>query len=432
MGQTSVFESSGQGSGETLGESIVLVAIDRDEPGDWGVEESLEELERLVDTAGGVVIDQIVQKRDKPHPRFYVGPGKIEEIREQVEALEATLVVFDDELSPAQVRSIESALDLRVIDRSQVILDIFAQRAQTKEGRLQVELAQLHYLLPRLTGKGVELSRLGGGIGTRGPGETRLEVDRRRIRQRIADLREQVEAVKKHRDHQRARRKKSLPPVVALVGYTNAGKSTLLTALTGAEVLAEDKLFATLDPTIRAVSDASGPGFLVVDTVGFINKLPHELVAAFQATLEEVVEADVIVHVADVSNPHFEVERRIVHQVLEELGAIGNPIVTAFNKIDLVQSQEALKALKARTPNSVLISAAQGQGLDELIEAIEEQIPDPLVTYELAVPYKDGQIVGWLHDNGKVLEQRYEGDMVHLSVEMPQSLIERVSAYRLP
>lgn len=411
-------------------ERVLIVGIDRGDPREWTADESLDELERLVDTAGGVVVGRVVQKRANPDSRHYVGAGKLEEIRSLIFPLAIDTIAVDDELTPGQARNMERELGVRVIDRTQVILDIFARRAYTKEGRLQVELAQLEYLLPRLTGKGVELSRLGGGIGTRGPGETRLEVDRRRIRRRIADLRAQVDRVRQHRALHRRRRKKQEQPVVALVGYTNAGKSTLLSALTGAEVLVEDRLFATLDPTVRAADGASGQGFLLVDTVGFINKLPHQLVAAFRATLEEVLEADLIVHVLDIASDRFDQERSVVQSVLGQLGAGNRPLVTACNKVDLLAPQVA-DAIVASIPNAVAISAANGWGLGDLIERIEASLPDPPRLYRFAVPYSEGNVVDWLHANGAVHETRYEPDAIHVTVEMPSRLAERVSSFRL-
>lgn len=417
-------------NGEDRRERVLMVGIDRGDPREWTADESLDELERLIDTAGGIVVGRIIQRRANPHSRHYVGVGKLEEICSLIFPLDIDTVAVDDELTPSQARNMERELNVRVVDRTQVILDIFAGRAQTKEGRLQVELAQLEYLLPRLTGKGVELSRLGGGIGTRGPGETRLEVDRRRIRRRIADLRTEVDKVRKHRALHRRRRKKEQQPVVALVGYTNAGKSTLLSALTGAEVLVEDRLFATLDPTIRAASGAGGQGFLLVDTVGFINKLPHQLVAAFRATLEEVLEADLIVHVLDISSSRFDQERTVVQSVLAQLGAGSRPMITACNKVDLLPPQVA-EAIVASIPNSVAISAAKGWGLEELIQLIESSLPDPPQLYQFAVPYSEGNVVEWLHNNGEVQETRYEPDAVHITVELPSRLAEQVRSFRL-
>ena len=387
----------------------ILVGVDRDTDGLWNAEDSLDELAELIETAGSEAVGTVIQRRLSPDPRTYVGTGKVEEIKHLLEMQQADLVVADDELSPAQVRNLERAFnDVRVIDRSQVILDIFAKRAQTSEGKLQVELAQLRYLLPRLTGRGVEMSRLAGGIGTRGPGETRLETDRRRIRERIAGLRKRLERVRAHREIQRQGRQKSDKPIAALVGYTNAGKSTLLTALTSEVTFIEDQLFATLDPTIRSLDSEFGTSFFVVDTVGFINKLPHELVAAFRATLEEVVEADVLIHVIDVSSPGWEAQAETVHAVLKELGVDHYPTVTAFNKVDRLENGAAsLAGPLRRTPHSVAISALTENGLDALVKEVETVIPDPWVECELALPYTEGRTIDWVHRHGKILATDY-------------------------
>src|SRR5690606_28840065 len=408
-------------------EKAILVGCQVQTEDDSRFQYSLEELQSLTKTAKGQVVMTITQKRERVHPATYIGKGKVEELVNLEEELEPDVIIFNDELSPSQVRNLSAKFQARVIDRTQLILDIFASRANSKEGKLQVELAQLEYLLPRLVGKGIELSRLGGGIGTRGPGETKLETDRRRIRRRIADLKAEVDKVRKHRALHRRRRKKQQQPVVALVGYTNAGKSTLLSALTGAEVFIEDRLFATLDPTVRAASDAGGQGFLLVDTVGFINKLPHQLVAAFRATLEEVLEADLIVHVLDISSSRFDQERSVVLGVLAELGAGSRPIITACNKVDLLPPHVA-GAIVASIPNSVAISAAKGWGLDELVRLIEASLPDPPKLYRFSVPYSAGNVLDWLHENGEVREARYEPDAVHVTVEIPSRLAERVSS----
>ncbi len=410
----------------------VLVGVDRSNGDSWSVEDSLAELAELIATAGSQTVGKVIQRRRNPDPRTYVGTGKVEEIQRIIEMQEADLVVADDELSPAQVRNLEKALNVRVIDRSQVILDIFAQRAQTNEGKLQVELAQLRYLLPRLTGRGAEMSRLAGGIGTRGPGETQLETDRRRIRERIASLRRRLERVRANRDLQRQLRQKSEKPIAALVGYTNAGKSTLLKALTGADTYIEDQLFATLDPTTRTLDPKYGASFFVVDTVGFINKLPHELIAAFRATLEEVVVADVLIHVIDASFPGWEAQAETVRTVLKDLGVDQYPMVTAFNKVDRLEGGAAsLAGPLRRTPHSVAISALTGEGLDALVKKVEAVIPDPWITCDLVVPYTDGRTIDWLHRNGKVHAIEYSGDSVSMRVELPRSLAERVKSYRL-
>lgn len=341
----------------------------------WEVEDSLDELDRLAETAGAEVVGRVVQRRASPDPATYIGEGKAREIAALAIVAHADLVIFDDELSPAQQRNLEEIIGIKVIDRTWLILDIFASRAASKEGKIQVELAQLSYLLPRLTGKGVELSRLGGGIGTRGPGETKLETDRRRIRKRIAVLRGELAEIAARRGLQRSRRKEAGIPVVSLVGYTNAGKSTLFNALTESQVLAEDKLFATLDPTIRRCRLPGGGVVLLADTVGFIRKLPHDLVAAFRATLEEVAEADVICHVVDASHPGKDEQCAAVNAVLADLGLQDKPMVTVLNKIDLVEGDIERERLRVEHPGAVLISAAERWGLSDLLRAIEDTLP---------------------------------------------------------
>lgn len=352
----------------------------------------------------------------------------MDEVRALADETDADLVIFDDELSPAQARHLEARLDRRVIDRTQLILDIFAQRAHTREGKLQVELAQLRYILPRLVGLGTSLSRLGAGIGTRGPGETKLEVDRRRIRKRMADLRRELADVVRNRSVQRLGRERSLAYTAALVGYTNAGKSTLINRLTGADVYADDRLFATLDPTIRRAPLERGGSVLIVDTVGFIRKLPHELVAAFRATLEEVVHADLLVHVVDISCPDWYDRQIAVYQVLEELGAASKPTVTAFNKADLASAKEVETAL-LRTPHSVAISALHGTGLKELLAAIESVGPEGIVHSNFRFSYDDGQVLSWLHQYGKVHREEYLSDGILVEAELKRSLFDRVEAF---
>ncbi|MBO8142663.1 MAG: GTPase HflX [Firmicutes bacterium] len=335
-----------------------------------GLDEDLDELAELVQSAGGSVAGRVVQRRARPVAATYIGKGKAAEVRDLVWETGADLVVVDDELSPAQARNLENLVEARVVDRTQLILDIFAQRARTKEGKLQVELAQLNYQLPRLAGAGTHLSRLGGGIGTRGPGETKLETDRRRIRRRIAEVRAELEDVRRTRAIQRAGRRRAGMPVVALVGYTNAGKSTLMNALTKAGVAAEDRLFATLDPTIRRVELTPGSEVLLADTVGFVRKLPHQLVAAFRATLEEVQEADVLLHVVDAAQAGADLRIEAVKGVLDELGVLGKPMVTAFNKLDKADDPDAVRAWAAAVPRGVAISARSGAGLKQLREVL--------------------------------------------------------------
>jgi len=329
--------------------------------------ESMQELKRLVDTAGATVVAELTQNRIRPDLKYFIGQGKVEELRALIASHDANLVVFDVELSPSQDRNLENALGVKVIDRTELILDIFAQHATSREGKLQVELAQSSFFLTRLTGHGTMMSRLGGGIGTRGPGETKLEQDRRYIRKRIADLKKEIEKIRRNRFLRREKRRKSQLPTVALVGYTNSGKSTLLNTLSKAEVLVEDKLFATLDTTIRRVLLPSRKTILLTDTVGFIQKLPHQLVASFRATLEEVTEADLLLHVVDSSHPYFEDQIEAVYTVLEELKCATKPLITVFNKCDQLKIKLDDKYFEKYKP-AVMVSALTGTGLDKLLE----------------------------------------------------------------
>ncbi|HXX39315.1 MAG TPA: GTPase HflX [bacterium] len=407
-------------------ERAVLVGLAERSGGDGA--EAVQELARLAETAGAVVTDVIVQRRARPDPATWVGAGKVEEIRARARIAGAATVIFDHELSPAQQRNLEKALETKVLDRTALVLDIFAQRAHTHEGRLQVELAQMTYLLPRLAGRGVLLSRLGGGIGTRGPGETKLEVDRRRIRTRITDLREEIGALGRHRHQQRQSRRDAAMPVVAIVGYTNAGKSTLLNTLTNAGVYTADKLFATLDPTTRRVLLPNRQPILLVDTVGFIQKLPHDLVAAFRATLEEVTEADVLVHVIDASHPRWMDQRVAVEQVLRELGADGRPTVIALNKADLLVS-EALRDVVAEVPAGVPISALRGVGLRNLLRAIARQLPDRLTRVRLLVPHAEGGAIAAVYEGGRVVRREDRAEGVALDAEIPSAMARRLRRY---
>lgn len=353
-------------------EVALLVALRRPQQSRWEVEDSLEELDQLAVSAGADPAFRVLQDRAQPNPRTLIGPGKAQEVRNVCEE-GVDLVIFDDDLTGSQQRNLEAALGRKVIDRTGLILDIFAQRARSKEGKLQVELAQLKYLLPRLTGHGSELSRLGGGIGTRGPGETQLEVDRRRIRRRIGKIEGELERVRRHRALLRRHRKKQALPTAALVGYTNAGKSSLLNALTQADVPVADRLFATLDPTLRKVMLPDGRAILLSDTVGFIRKLPHQLVAAFKATLEEVRMADLLLHVIDISHPQWQNQEQGVIAVLEELGVASTPMINVHNKVDKLPHPEAVTFL-SRRPRSVVTSATTGAGLLELKGAIAETL----------------------------------------------------------
>ncbi|HMM21670.1 MAG TPA: GTPase HflX [Selenomonadales bacterium] len=409
------------------GERAVLVGLER--AGSWDVAESLKELAQLAETAGAEVAGASWQKRDRPDAAFFIGRGKVQEVAQKRQETGANLVIFDDELSPAQQRNLEQALGTKVVDRTALILDIFAQRARTHEGKLQVELAQLKYSLPRLTGMGLVLSRLGGGIGTRGPGETKLEVDRRRIRSRIADIEQEIGQIRKHRDLHRERRLASHTPGIALVGYTNAGKSTLLNTLAAADVLAEDKLFATLDPTTRKVVLPGGQEVLVTDTVGFIQKLPHPLVAAFRATLEEVVEADLLLHVLDVSHPLYQAQSDAVFRVLGELGAADKPVITVFNKVDRLDNPNILERL-LRQPDSVAVSALKQTGINELLELIRAFVRRRTVDMELVIPYNDSGVLARLHEIGAVNTTEYGEAGTRVTVSLPPERARQFDQYK--
>jgi len=374
-------------------------------------DESIDELEELVKTAGGEVICVVVQNKSDLEAATYMGEGKLEELKEAVINMEADMVVFDDELSPVQLRNISDFVGVKVLDRSMLILDIFAMRAKTGEGKLQVELAQLKYRLPRLRGMGAEMSRTGGGIGTRGPGETRLETDRRHIHRRIVSLEQDLKEMKKHRELIRSRRKKDGVITVALVGYTNAGKSTLLNSLTDAGVFAEDKLFATLDPTSRAITLEDNRNILLVDTVGFIRKLPHHLIEAFKSTLEEAVVADVLLHVIDASSENAEHNIEVVENVLNDIGAGANPVIGVYNKCD-----KADNIISPKYQNHVLISAKKKINLEKLLEVLGEVAPGKKQRMKIIVPYSDGAAVSKIHEEQKVLSEEYtsEGTAIEL------------------
>jgi GTP-binding protein HflX len=390
-------------------------------------EESLQELEALAEAAGARVLERVLQERLSPDPGSFVGKGKSEELRVLAEALALDLIIFDDELSPGQQRNLENRTGCKILDRTQLILDIFARRARTREGKLQVELAQLNYLLPRLVGKGTMLSRLGAGIGTRGPGETRLEMDRRRIRNRLALLRREIDRVGLHRRQQRSRRQGIPVPVVALVGYTNAGKSTLFNALTHARTLESRQLFSTLDPLLRRVELPSGLEMVLSDTVGFVRKLPHDIVAAFRATLEEVHEADLLLHVIDISSAYWREQAAAVEEVLKELGAQNKPTIDVCNKADLLPPDARPAGLPGR--NSVIVSARTGTGLEGLEGVISRQLESFTVRLELKVPYNRASLLSHLHDQGKVRTMAYEDDGVRLEVELPRSAARSLREY---
>ena len=391
-----------------IAEKAVLVSLSDARLSELEDEMSLAELERLAETAGVEVVGIVRQKKDKPDSRWFIGKGKVDEVRIELERLSANTVIFDQELSGAQVRNLEEALDAKIIDRTQLILDIFAQRARTREGILQVELAQLSYLLPRLTGQYKNLSRLGGGIGTRGPGETKLETDRRHIRRRIGELKDQLAEVIKHRKLHRERRKKTGIIQVALVGYTNAGKSTLLRELTKSEVFVENKLFATLDPLSRALKLPSGKEIVLTDTVGFIQNLPHDLVAAFRSTLEEANQADLLLHVVDSTSPIRSQQMQVVERVLEELGAVEQERITVFNKMDGCPPDEA-ELLTDHYP-FIKISALNSSDLDRLLEVIENKLSSGHITYR--IPVARGDLIPLVYRIGDVVEQEVDEEFM--------------------
>jgi GTP-binding protein HflX len=383
-----------------------------------GFEEAdLDELAALADSAGAEPVGRVVQSRSEPDPQFWIGKGKMEELHDLVHTSGAELVLFDEELSPGALRSIEARLGVKVLDRTALILDIFALHAHTREGKAQVELAQLNYLLPRLRGWGEAMSRLGAGIGTRGPGETKLESDRQHIRRRVARLRRDVRAMQTSRDTQRARRQRSNVPQVAIVGYTNAGKSSLLRRLTGADVIVANQLFATLDPTTRRIVLPGGRAATVSDTVGFVSKLPHDLVEAFRSTLEEVTQSDMIVQVADASSPALAEQIEAVRHVLDEIGAANMPEVLALNKIDLVAGSRRAR-LAVRFPGSVAVSAVTGEGVDGLLGAIARTAPTPPVEVHALIPWDRGDLVAMLYSEAEVLsaDAEPEGTRVHARV----------------
>lgn len=399
-------------------ERVILLAVEEDDRVD--TEACLDELGELAETAGAVVVGRMIQKREKIHPGTYIGKGKVEELRLFVDQCDATSVVCDDELSPAQLKNLEELLQVKVIDRTIMILDIFAKHATTREGNIQVELAQLKYRATRLVGLRSSLSRLGGGIGTRGPGEKKLEIDRRLIRDRISILKKELESIKKAREVSRKQRSKNPVPVVAIVGYTNAGKSTLLNTLTDAKVLEEDKLFATLDPTTRNLVLESGQQLLLTDTVGFIRKLPHHLIEAFRSTLEEAKYADIILHVVDASNPSADIHMHTVYETLELLGAGDKPIITAFNKIDKVEEEEIIKDYKADV--TLKISAKKRLNLDALTEELERMLREQKVYLERIFSYDKAGQIQLIRKYGQLLGEEYREDGILVKAYLPKEI----------
>ena len=403
-------------------EVAVLAGVDC---GEYDAESSILELEELAKSADATVVGRLIQKREHPNPATYLGEGKLRELSELCEQLEANLIIFDCELTPSQQRNIENLTDLKVVDRTELILDIFARRARSSEGKLQVELAQLNYRLSRLGGQGKMLSRLGGGIGTRGPGESKLESDKRHIRRRIYALENELKAVEKRRGLLRSRRKKQGVLSCAIVGYTNAGKSTLLNALTGAGVLAQDKLFATLDPTARALSLPDGRKIMLIDTVGFISRLPHQLVEAFKSTLEEAVDANIILNVCDASSPDCPEHIKVTTDLLSELGCESTPILTVMNKCDLVPEVFHIPTIG----NNVFISAKDGLGFDKLLAKIAAQLPAEILTVRLLIPFAEGGKIPALREHAHILSESFTEGGTLLELTAQKTVLKNYEAY---
>ena len=403
-------------------ERVILVAVSTGEDDDTAA--SVDELEELASTAGAVTVGRVIQNRENVHPGTYLGKGKIEEVKELLWELDATGIICDDELSPAQLKNLEDALDTKVMDRTMVILDIFASRARTREGKIQVELAQLRYRAVRLVGLRNSLSRLGGGIGTRGPGEKKLEVDRRPIHERISQLKSELEDVKRHREVVRKKRENGGALTAAIVGYTNAGKSTLLNRLTQAGILAEDKLFATLDPTTRVLTLPGGERVLLTDTVGFIRKLPHHLIEAFKSTLEEAKYSDVILHVVDCSNPQMDMQMHVVYETLRQLEITDKEIVTVFNKIDREGADPAGRDMAA--DYRVKISAKTGEGLPDLLGVLETILRSRRIYFEKVFSYAEAGRIQRIRKNGRLLSEEYKEDGIHVTAYVPVELFEEL------
>lgn len=408
-------------------ERVILVAIDTGE-GEFNTESCLDELEELANTAGAEVVGRLIQKRDSINRSTYLGKGKIEELKNYIDMVEASGIICDDELNQKQINHLENALDTKIMDRTLLILDIFAKRASSTEGKVQVELAQLRYNASHLTGRGIEMSRLGGGIGTRGPGEKKLETNRRIIANRIDDLNKELREIENHRSVMREKRMESNIPIISLVGYTNSGKSTLLNTITGADVLAEDKLFATLDTTTRAVDNESGAKYLYTDTVGFIQKLPHNLIKAFRATLEEAKYADILIHVVDASNPKRQEQMNVVYQTLDTLDASGKPIITVYNKIDkegielpLIKDKYSLETLT--------ISAKTGKDVDKLLSKVEEIVKSFKQSIKVVIPYDKGNLLSLIHGNCEITNQSIEEEGYYFEIYANDEIKNKLKDY---
>jgi GTP-binding protein HflX len=410
-------------------ERALLIGLEKQGVSKWDLRDSLEELAELASSAGAEVVDTVTQKLQKPTAPYYIGKGKAESLKPALQDRQVTSVIFNDELSPAQGRNLENLLSRKVLDRTQLILDIFAQRARSREGRLQIELAQLQYLLPRLTRMWHHLSRQTGGIGTRGPGETQLEVDRRRVQERISRLQRELESVRKTRAVQRQGRKRHQWPVAAVVGYTNAGKSTLLNLLTGADLVAENKLFATLDPTTRSFVLPNKQRVLLTDTVGFLRKLPHTLIESFKATLEEVSEADLLIHIVDLSHSRVDDQIEAVDGVIKELDAFGKQTLIVFNKIDNLQNRELIETYLRRFPGSVAISAHTGEGVIKLVQALQDALSAWRLRSRFKIPASESALIAEIHRVGHVLELRYEGNDALVVAHVPPELAQKLERF---
>ena len=410
-------------------ENALLIGTTNEHGLDWDAEDSLGELSRLTETAGARVETTVVQELKKVDASLFIGRGKVEEVRNYIRSHDIDVVIFDDELTPTQQRNLEESLNTKTIDRTGLILDVFAQRAKSKEGKLQVELAQLIYTLPRLKGKGFVLSRLGGGIGTRGPGETQLEVDRRKIKERITRLKREIEKVRKVRELHRQGRRSFSRLSTALIGYTNAGKSTLLNHLSHTGVLVENRPFSTLDPKIGTISLPNNQEVFISDTVGFINKLPHQLIAAFKATFEEAKESDILLHVIDISSPHFEAHITAVNRVLEEIGMPPKIIIHVLNKIDSVPHEKMIRAWARKLENGVAISALTGEGVDTLLNLIEGFVSSSMQRVKLKIPFEAGRTIGQILRNGHVITKKYVHTGIIIEAELTKAMVGSLKPY---